>query len=321
MAAAWTRGGARGYSRPMQVDQGSAFLAVCLNHVIQKTIAFERLAKGEVNRSSEHRVDASGKGVNVARVLAQTGRRPIHLTQAGGPARDWFLALCAADGLELRWVESGSEIRFCYTVIDRADGSATELVEEARPVGPGTGERLLAEFDRALPDCRAVIISGTRAPGFDDALLPEMARRARAAGKLLVLDIKGRDLAACLRHRPDVVKPNLSELLATWPAAPGLSEDALRDHVASVAAEVHARHGALLVATRGARPTWYWDGSALRELPSLPCKALNPTGSGDSFTAGLAAVLAEGGAIGDAVAEGARLGALNAGRLKPGSIL
>jgi tagatose 6-phosphate kinase len=296
------------------------FLAVCLNPVIQKTIVVDGLVKNEVNRSSEHRTDASGKGVNVARVLAQTGHRAIHLTQAGGSARDWFLSLCAADGFDLRWVESGSEIRFCYTVIDRADRSATELVEEARPVAPGTGERVLAEFDRALAECGAVVISGTRAPGFDDGIFPEMARRAREAGRLLVLDIKGRDLVSCLPHRPAVIKPNLAEFLATWPAAPGLPEDALREHVASVAAGVHAEFGSLLVATRGSRPAWYWDGRALRERPCLPCAPLNPTGSGDSFAAGLTAVLAEGGTIDDAVAEGARLGALNAERLKPGSI-
>ena len=84
------------------------YLAVCLNPVIQKTLVFTSLAKGEVNRTSEYRVDASGKGINVARVLGQLGRPAIHLSQLGGPTRDWFLALCAADSLNARWVDSGS---------------------------------------------------------------------------------------------------------------------------------------------------------------------------------------------------------------------
>jgi len=310
-------------------DRGTALLAVCLNPVIQRTLVFENLRKGEVNRSGEHRVDASGKGVNVARVLAQTGRKAIHLTQAGGPTRDWFLAMCAADGLDVRWVESGSEIRFCYTVIDRGDRTATELVEEARPVAPGTTERLLAEFDRLLPECSAVIVSGTKAPGFDPCIVPEMTRRAAAAGALVVLDIKGADLLASLPFRPAVVKPNLSELLATWPmgqapedrdaAGPG-EAGAVRPHVEGLAAELYARYGTALAVTRGGDPAWYWDGDALREVPVRPCAAINPTGSGDSFTAGLAAVLAGGGTMRDAVSEGMRLGALNAERLKPGSV-
>ena len=309
------------------------FLCVCLNPVIQKTLVFDRLVKDEVNRCGAQRVDASGKGVNVSRVLVQGGRSALHLTQAGGPTRDWFLSLCAADGIDLRWVESGSEIRFCYTILDRSDRSATELVEEAKPVAPGTGELVLREFERILPDCDALIISGTKAAGFDDGIFPRMVRRARSSGLLVVLDIKGRDLLSCLPERPDIVKPNLHELLATWPlddkngAATraekkdgGETEEQLRRHVGAVSAELDSRWGARLVVTRGGRSTWYWDDNALHEEGVTARPALNPTGSGDAFTAGLAATLAEGGSLAEAIREGTRLGGLNAERLKPGSI-
>jgi fructose-1-phosphate kinase PfkB-like protein len=318
-----------------------AFLCVCLNPVIQKTLVFDSVRKGEVNRSPEHRVDASGKGVNVARVLTQAGRKAIHLTQAGGPTREWFLALCAEDGLDVRWVESDSDIRFCYTIIDREGGAATELVEEARPVDPGTGARILDAYDGLLDSCRAVIVSGTKAAGFGGDLVPELARRAKAAGKLVLLDIKGADLLASLSARPTVVKPNLAELLATWPlrgegmdgieelepaenakasAKASGREEALRAHVAAIGKELHARYGASLVVTRGARPTWFQDDGILAEQPVEACRPLNPTGSGDAFTAGLAEVLAEGGSLREAVREGSRLGGLNAGLLRPGSI-
>jgi 1-phosphofructokinase/tagatose 6-phosphate kinase len=308
-----------------------AFLCVCLNPVIQKTLVFERLEKGEVNRSPEHRVDASGKGVNVARVLTQTGRRAIHLTQAGGPTRDWFLSLCARDGIELRTVDSGSEIRSCYTVIDRSDHAVTELVEEALPVSPGTGDRLREAFAACLGETRAVVISGTKAAGIGDEVIPAMAEAAAEAGKLLVLDIKGSDLLAALPFRPRVVKPNLAELLATWPAATNNysgtgktytadSAAALRAHVEALAADLFARYGTSLVVTRGPLPVWYWEEGRLLEEAFPPRRALNPTGSGDAFTAGLTAILAEGGSLRDAVREGNRLGGLNAESLKPGSI-
>lgn len=307
-------------------------LCVCLNPVVQKTLVFDRLVKGEVNRAREHRVDASGKGVNVARILVESGMSAIHLTQAGGPTREWFLSLAAADGIDLRWVESDSEIRFCHTVVDLAEGSATELVEEARQVGPGTGDRLLAAFRDLLPSCGALAISGTKAAGFDPAIFPTMTRYAKEAGLFVVLDIKGKDLSDSLEHRPDVVKPNLQELLSTWPLGKGegfalsgsgneaSDEGALRSHVARVAAEIQERHGSRLVVTRGSRPTWYWEGGELREGPVHPIRPLNPTGSGDAFTAGLTALLAGGGSMAEAIAEGSRLGALNALCLKPGSI-
>jgi len=302
-----------------------AVLCVCLNPVIQKTLVFDRIIKDEVNRCREHRVDASGKGVNVARVLVQRGTRAIQLTQAGGPSRDWFLELCARDRIDLRWVESDSEIRFCHTLVDRGDGSATELVEEAMPVSPGTGERILAQFERVLPGCSAMVISGTKAPGFPSEIFPTMTRRAREEGLLVVLDIKGEDLKACLPHRPDIVKPNLRELLDTFPIATGRaqtqSEELLRAHVEELAGGIAGQWGARLVVTRGGSPTWYWNGESLGQEEVHRRAALNPTGSGDAFTAGLVAVLLEGGDLQSAVREGGRLGGLNAEQLKPGSIL
>jgi fructose-1-phosphate kinase PfkB-like protein len=309
---------------PHSSKAGGGYLAVCLNPVIQKTLVFSSLVKGEVNRTPEHRVDVAGKGVCCSRVLGQLGRRALHLTQLGGPTRDWFLAMCASDAVDVRWVESGSDIRFCTTIIDQAEASATELVEEARPVEAGTPQRILSEFDRLLPEAETVMLSGTKASGFPGTMMPEMAKRAAAAGKRIVLDIKGRDLLDCLPFRPLLVKPNLEELLQTF--APGASrqsaadEAAMRDLVARVGREYRERYGSWLVVTRGSRPTLFWDGEALRECPVRPIKVLNPIGSGDSFNVGVATALEEGATIAEAVAEGTRLGALNAERLKPGSI-
>ena len=296
------------------------FLVVCLNPVIQNTLVFGSLRKGEVNRSAEHRIDASGKGVNVARVLRQAGGAAVHLSQLGGPTRDWFLALCAADGIEARWAESGSEIRVCTTVIDRSDGSATELVQEARRVGDGTFARVLAEYESALPGCDAVVLSGTKASGYPDETMPTLASLAARSGKALFLDLKGKDLLACLPSRPLVAKPNLEELLQTFPAqapAPGGE----REFVAGLGRDLAERYGTSLVVTRGHRPTWFWREGDLRELAVLELEALNPIGSGDSFMAGLALALMGGRSLDEAVAEGTRLGALNAQRLKPGSIV
>lgn len=309
---------------------GDAFLAVCLNPVLQKTLAFDRLRVDAVNRAVRQRTDASGKGVNVARVLTQSGRRAIHLTHAGGPNRDWFLALCAQDGLDVRWVDSGAEIRVCTTVIDLAEGTATELVEEGLPVAKDTAARLLDAFAAALPGCGAVVVSGTKAAGYPPEVIPEIARRARAAGALLILDIKGADLEACLEFRPTVVKPNLAELLATRPLPRGADlssgsgpahEAALRDHATRIAMEWKRDYGTDLIVTRGHRPIWFLEDGRGAEEPVVEVKALNPTGSGDSFTAGLAAALADGKDLRAAIRAGARLGALNAANLKPGSIL
>lgn len=304
------------------ITDNIGFLCVCLNPVVQKTLIFKNLEPGEVNRTAKHRVDAAGKGICPTRVLTQLGERAINLTQLGGPTRDWFLSLCEADGLSVRWVESGAPIRFCTTIIDESSRHATELVEEALPVDAGTSERILEAFVSLLPEVNVVLLSGTVAAGIAPGTMARLAAAAGRTGRRLYLDIKGADLLECLQQHPVCVKPNLEELAATMGAPYALvkNDDEARRLVERAGRDYHSRYGALLVVTRGSRPTLYWDGSYLGEKPADTVDAVNPIGSGDAFGAGIARIFERGGSLEAAVAEGTRLGGLNAASLKPGSI-
>ncbi len=108
-------------------------LVVGLNPVIQKTLLFDRLTEGEVNRTSRHRLDASGKGMNVARVLAQLGVSTLHVTHAGGLFRDIFLRMARQEGIGLLCADSGSEIRQCVSSSTKKQHVVTEIVENRNP--------------------------------------------------------------------------------------------------------------------------------------------------------------------------------------------
>ncbi len=297
-------------------------MVVCLNPVLQKTLVYQSFRKGEVNRTAEYRLDAAGKGVCAARVLTQLGERVVHLTHLGGPSRDWFLDLCAKDHVALRWVDSASPIRFCTTVIDESDHTASELVEEAEPVAAPTRARLVKLYKSLLPDFDAVLLSGTVAAGYGPGLMGELARLAFDSGKHSYLDIKGQDLLDCLPARPISVKPNLEELSSTLRRAktPPANEEELRSLAARAGKDWYERYGTYLVVTRGGKSCLYWDGKNLDEYPVPSIALVNPIGSGDAFGVGLAAALEHGDSIKDAVARGVELGGLNALRLKPGSL-
>jgi 1-phosphofructokinase family hexose kinase len=299
------------------------FLSVCLNPTIQNTLVFDRLEIDHVNRAKIFRTDASGKGINVTRVLSQSGADVMHLTHAGGPNRDWFLSLCAADGLDIRWVDSHSEVRICATAIDSGESTTTELVEEARQVSMETEAKALSLFDELIREVDVLIVSGTKAAGYSAAVIPSMVERASKRGVLSILDIKGADLVASLPFKPAVVKPNIHEFLASFPAPEGIVAvpSALRAYVRNYARSWRERYATELVVTRGSESIWFNENNEAAEEWVVPVKAVNNIGSGDSFTAGVALVLAAGGSLREAVRQGARLGALNAARLKPGSIV
>ena len=312
-----------------------SFLTVCLNPTIQKTLRFSSIVPGAVNRTGVHRLDVSGKGINVTRVLTQLGKKALHLTQLGGVMRPLFLSLCEQDGLSVEWVESGSEIRFCYTVLNDADSKVTELVETSVEVSAGTEQRLLEKFDSILCDAsldlKCLIVSGTKAAGFSDTVIPSMTRKAQEKGLRVVLDVKGKDLIESLLYEPDVIKPNLLEFVETFAPLTTPSPDAgqwsgseeddeINESIKSAILDTAQKYNCRVILTNGSRKTLAADRDKFFEAEFEAVKAINSTGCGDAFTAGLAAALEDGANFFEAIGEGARCGARNAALIRPGVI-
>jgi 1-phosphofructokinase family hexose kinase len=299
-----------------------AILTVCLNPTLQKILIFPSVARGAVNRIDTHFLDVSGKGINVTRVLTQLGKKAMHLTQLGGVMRPLFLSLCEKDGLSVEWAESESEIRFCYTLL--TDNSVTELIEESRAVGAGTEERLLKKYDLLLGDFSWLVISGTKAAGFTDTLIPLMVRKAKEKGIKVILDIRGKDLKESLQYKPDIVKPNLFEFASTF--APELVKDSeliscdARERIKSIALDIVNEYNCRVILTNASRKILAAEGNNFFETDIESVKAVNTTGCGDAFTAGLVSALDDGEDFRGAIAEGIRCGALNAGFIRPGVI-
>jgi fructose-1-phosphate kinase PfkB-like protein len=222
-------------------------------------------------------------------------------------------------------VESGSDIRFCYTI--RTDSDVTELVEEAQTVGSGTEELLISKFDSLLngQDFSYLIVSGTKAAGFSETLIPQIVHKAKEKGVKVILDVKGNDLIGSLHYKPDIIKPNIYEFVYTF--APYLikNNDFPRDKSAEKKIReamhgVNKSHGTRIILTDADKKILAMNEDDYFEIDVKPVKAVNTTGCGDAFTAGLASALEDGADFHAAIAEGNRCGALNAGLERPGVI-
>jgi 1-phosphofructokinase family hexose kinase len=300
------------------------FLTVCLNPTLQRTIVLPRLWENEVNRSNEYYLDASGKGINVSRILTQLGEDVVHLTQVGGKNRELFLELSEKDGVIVRWVDSKAEIRFCYTLINQAKHTTTEVIEEAAPVDAETEAKIYEQYQFLLPQCHTVIISGTKAPNFSSRLYPEMVRDAKQLGKQVILDLKGDDLVNSLPYQPDIIKPNLTEFTATFFQDVSLREaDEMEDILRAVEAkmiELYRQFGAISVLTRGKHGVLLQNGEKVERVPAPILEPVNTIGCGDAFTAGLAWSRHQNLDLVSAVAKGMECARLNALLIHPGTI-
>ena len=270
-------------------------------------MVLRKLTLDAVNRAVTTLDGAAGKSVNVAKVLKALGEHPVATGFLGGDRGEELRTLLAAQGIELDFVPVASRTRQCITLLDKSAGTHTELVEESQPVTTTDYENLMSVIQRRVTSCRAVIMSGTIAPGGPADLYSHATRLAHEAGALSVVDAQGPALIEALRARPGVVKPNRLELAATV-------KRELGDEAAVISAmrELGERGAQRVVVTAGKEPTLAFDGRSFWTVRVPRIDVVNPIGSGDAFAAGLLWRLLRGEDLGEACRWAAAVGAANA---------
>ena len=298
------------------------FLVVNLNPTFQRTVQLARLKTGEVNRAEFNRSDIAGKGVNTTRVLHQLGAEVRHLTHLG-PGRERLLELCGIEGLDIIWEPTESPIRTCITLLDRETRKTTEVVENTLAVEEDVVDRIRRRYETELPTFDWVILTGSRSPGYPEDFFVELTRIAKDRGQKVVADFRGPELIDCLGNGLDLVKINLVEFAQTFLPGLKVSESEDSDAVNTVCKSMAelSLAGCDYVISRGGREALFArEGKIGRVIPP-DVEVKNTIGSGDSFTAGLCYSLSRGLPLKEAVEEGARCGSINAGNMKPGSII
>ena len=245
-------------------------------------MVFDRLVVDDVNRAVEVREHASGKSVNVARVLTVLGEAALAAGFYGGRRGEFLMEDIGRAGIAQDFVRTEAETRLCTTVIDRWTGHATELVEEAPMALAGEWAELIGKIDGHLPSAKAVVFSGTLAPGAP----VDFCDRWIGKGPVVVVDAKGEPMRRALRARGCVIaKLNRRELAQTVGEA--LETDAA---LYEAMRRVGPGEGWLIVTMGKAGAVALVAGDLLRiEAPAI--QVVSAIGSGDAFTAGLAAAL------------------------------
>lgn len=301
-------------------------LAVGLSSTLQKTIVFPGLALDQVNRATEYLLDASGKAVNAARVLNQLEPGCVtSLSPLGEENAQLFLDLAVKDELDVAWVPVPGKTRYCYTCVDPQIGTTTELVVD-EPVSAGAEavagfaratDEILETLTRRLETAEAMLLAGSRPKAWPEEMSARICKLAKDAGKIVMADFHGKDLALTLeRCIPDVIKINEQEFCGTFGYNYPLSTDELRARISEKSAEF----ANAIVITRGSKDTYAGYLGIAFSHPVNAVMAVNATGCGDSFTAGFLYSWLESRDMEAALAKGSWCATRNALNLRCGSI-
>jgi tagatose 6-phosphate kinase len=282
-------------------------LAAGLTPAWQQILVFDEVETGEVNRAREAHWCASGKVLNVGVAVHCLGATSRTLSAGGG----WPLAAMQADlaglGVSQRWVSTKIPTRVCTTLLDRGNGTTTELVENAGEFSAAELAEFQSVYQSEAESAEIVVLSGSLPQGAPASYYFDLLKRT---GGRAILDIRGPELQHALAARPFLVKPNRAELARTL--GRNISDDT---DLQSAMLELNEQGARWVVITDG--PDAVWVSSLGRTWSFTPPKidVVNPIGCGDSLAAGIAVALDEGAEVVDSVRFGIAAAADNATQL------
>lgn len=193
-------------------------LTLTLNPALDLSASLERLTPGTVNRTRETHLTAAGKGVNVARVLADLGHDVTVSGFLGADNDGPFLRAFEAMGVEDAFLRVPGETRINAKLAE-ADGRVTDINGPGAAIDAAAWQRLLDGLATRIGDPRrrpdAVVIAGSLPPGVAPTDLAGLTARLRESGLSVWVDTSGEALTRAIEARATAVKPNEQEL-AAW---------------------------------------------------------------------------------------------------------
>ncbi|WP_030865609.1 1-phosphofructokinase [Streptomyces sp. NRRL F-2747] len=255
-------------------------LTVTPNPSLDRTYEVPSLERGAVLRATGDRVDPGGKGVNVSRAVAAAGVFTTAVLPLGGAPGALIAELLGMQGVDVTAVTVSGQTRSNITLVER-DGTLTKINALGPELTAEESALLLETVRTAMGHPDWIAACGSLPRGLAPEWYADLVTRARETGARVALDTSGPALTAALPGRPDLVKPNATELAQ----AVGRPLATLGE-VTRAAQELRSRGAGAVLASLGA------DGQLLVSAEGIfhgtaPVTAVrSDVGAGDASLAG-----------------------------------
>lgn len=187
---------------------------VTLNPALDKTVRVPGFAVDAVNRITELRRDAGGKGINVSKVIQKLGGASEAVAVLAGDIGRWIARSLADAGIHVKSFPAEGETRTNLKVIDPVSDTHTDINEPGPVITDALLDEILSVLAEEVSTGDAVVLSGSLPAGVSPATYGTWTRALQDAGAHVYLDADGEALAHGLEARPFFAKPNNHELSA-----------------------------------------------------------------------------------------------------------
>lgn len=255
---------------------------ITANPALDFTYRVPELLYGRSHRVEDVDIRPGGKGINVARVLAQCGHPSMVTGFLGGGNGQRFrelLAQCSpADLLHPVFVDTAAQTRMSIAVVD---SDATVFNEAGHAPADEDWERLCALLAREVAPGDIVACCGSFPGDASAEWMRAIIRTVHEAGARILVDANGDLLTVACQAGADIVKPNDIELAHTT---------GCNDVEGGARLLLEQGVGVVVVSEGAAGMSVHGVDGAYRARPVRAIEG-NPTGAGDASVAAWCAFL------------------------------
>ncbi|MDQ7733040.1 1-phosphofructokinase [Halomonas sp. SpR1] len=259
-------------------------LCITLNPALDLAFNLDALVLGSVNRPISAQLDAAGKGVNVARVLAGLGHDVTVSGFLGADNDAPFQLAFAQYALADAFVRVPGETRINAKIAEQS-GRVTDINGPGMPIDADHLQALINKLDAELASAtppQAIVVAGSLPPGLSLDDFSQLLNHLNASGVPLWVDTSGPALNAAIATHPAGVKPNENEL-AEWAGEDMTSSDARLN----AAKRLHLSGIANALISAGAEGVLWVNAQGAWHATPPKVTATNTVCAGDTFVAGI----------------------------------
>ncbi|HHX11418.1 MAG TPA: 1-phosphofructokinase [Clostridiales bacterium] len=257
-------------------------ITVTMNPAIDKTVDIDDLQVGALNRLTNVISDAGGKGINVSKTIKELGGESIATGFVGGSAGAYIEKVLKELGIQSDFVHVGGETRTNLKLVE-SNGLVTELNEPGPIISRQEMDLLVDKLLGYANIDTLFVISGSIPGGMDKTIYKTLISMVKEKGAKVFLDADGELFVNSLEAKPDIIKPNRTELEGYY----GMDYRANEEELADMGRKLLDMGIETVAISLGQMGAIFLEGDHKLRCPGIKVEAHSTVGAGDAMVAAI----------------------------------
>ena len=284
-------------------------LTITINPLLERRFSFKNVNFGLENRDGKEEIKVGGKGINVSRQLNQLSTENFAFTFYGGNNGKLLKETLTKENIKFSSVRTNEETRECAVIIDESLKKIFTFFGPNTKVNKTEAEEFKLKLEKMIENCEIVIFSGSSPCSETDSIFPYGIQLANKYDKISVCDTYGKHLQNCLDNSPTIVHNNMNEIEKSL----GVSLKGEEQKIEFLNS-LYKKGIKQTYLTNGGDEIYASNFDFHFKIENPKINTVDPTGSGDSFVAGIAYGWHNNLTFNETIIIAAKLGIINASR-------